>query len=161
MLKLYNVNESYINYLRTFEPKILSNKNESRPYVGVVCTVNLVDYFVPLASPKEKYAKMNNSKDFHKIAGGRYGAINFNKMIPVLNTELIEIDIEAHPDIKYRNLLRNQFVELLSIKDVIIRKSKGIYDLFVSTDTLSAFDEKVKERCCNFTLLEEKMKEYK
>jgi len=64
MIRLYNVAEAYVNYLHKFEPKVLFNKQESRPYVGVVCTIDSLNYYAPLASPKPKFARMSNSKDF-------------------------------------------------------------------------------------------------
>lgn len=50
---------------------------------------------------------MKNGKDFRKINNGLYGAINFNNMIPVLDSALIEIDIANIADVKYRRLLQN------------------------------------------------------
>ena len=40
MIRLYTVKDSYIDYLRLIEPKVLFNKDERRPYVGIVCVVN-------------------------------------------------------------------------------------------------------------------------
>ena len=161
MIKLYNVQEDYIDYLRETDQNVLMNKNAHRPYVGVVLEVNTVKYYIPLMSPKPKHSNMRNSKDFHKIAEGKYGAINFNKMVPVCETELTEIDIDNESDPNYRSLLRNQFKELLNIKDIILRKSQNIHNLFLSDNKdLSPNDIKIKERCCNFPLLEEKMHEY-
>jgi len=159
-MRLYNVKNDYINYLRGFEPKVLFNKDEKRPYVGVVHTINNTAFYVPLSSPKAKFSFMKNSKDFHKIAGGKYGAINFNKMIPVDKNSLIEMDINNEPDEDYRTLLKNQFKELIDMKDIIYRKSQNIYTLFSSKEKLSPNDAKVKERCCDFALLEQKAKEY-
>ena len=48
---------------------------------------------------------MKNGPDFHKIDGGRQGAINLNNMIPIPSSELILVDINNIPDKDYRNLL--------------------------------------------------------
>jgi protein AbiQ len=159
-LKLYRVKDDYINYLRVFESKVLDNKNEKRPYVGVVYSVNSMNYYIPLASPKEKFNRMNNSKDFHKIEGGQYGALNFNNMIPVKDDNLIKIDINNEPDKKYKALLINQYMSLLDLTSVISRKSVGIYNLYIATEGLTPNDKKIKDRCCNFPLLEEKCMVY-
>lgn len=50
---------------------------------------------------------MKNTKDFRKINQGIYGAINFNNMIPVVESALILIDIDALEDSKYQRLLQN------------------------------------------------------
>ena len=161
MIKLYNVKDDYIDYLRKFDHKVLMNKKETRPYVGVVLVINNMKYYVPLMSPKGKFAHMHNAKDFHKIAGGRYGAINFNKMIPVIDDALIIMDIDKEPDLRYKSLLQNQYRELSKIIDTIMMKSASIYNLFIIDDKdLSSSDIRVKERCCNFMLLEEKLLEY-
>ena len=160
LLKFYNIKENYVNYIRKFDARIYENKNR-RPYVGVVCIIEDIKYYVPLSSPKPKYQKMKNTKDFHKINGGIYGAVNFNYMIPVKDSDLTEIDINNEPDIKYKNLLQNQYFEVIKIEVVICNKALALHKLTQICDTdLTPNDKKVKDRCCNFTLLEEKMNEY-
>ena len=101
-LKLYTVDDDYIGFLRQKEEKVMYNKSHSRPYVGVVFTINELNYFVPLTSPKTKHISMGNDIDFRKIAKGKYGAINFNKMIPVPDDCLMLIDLDtAEPPYKY------------------------------------------------------------
>ena len=79
MLKLFTIKDEFIDYLRKFDSRVLSNKQGKRPYVGIVCEINDSKYYVPLMSPKPKHLTMNNTKDFHKISGGKLGAINFSK----------------------------------------------------------------------------------
>ena len=50
-MKLYYVDEDYINELRNVDERVL-NKS-TRPYLGVVLSINDLNYFVPLSSPKE------------------------------------------------------------------------------------------------------------
>jgi len=156
-MRLYRVSDKYINHLREYEPQVLFNKNQRRPYIGVVFNIQGVDYYIPLSSPKPKHINMKNAKDFHKV--GKYGVLNFNKMIPIKQTDLIEIDINNEPDIKYKMLLQNQFRELIRMKTVIIDKAVKLYTLFTTSETLTPHDMKIKNRCCNFTLLEQKMSE--
>jgi protein AbiQ len=161
IMQLYNINDEYIEYLEKFEDKILYNKKKKRPYVGVVYNINSIKYYVPLASPKDKFIHMSNTKDFHKIKNGEYGAINFNKMLPVRDEDLTEIIIKNESDIAYKNLLNLQYLELIKLEKVIIEKAKNIYLLYnTPNDKLTQNDLKIKERCCNFILLEEKLKEY-
>ena len=35
-MTIYNIKNDYIQFLRTFDTKIEENKNEKRPYVGIV-----------------------------------------------------------------------------------------------------------------------------
>lgn len=161
-MRLYRIKQEYIDYLRTEEPKVLENKNERRPYIGIILFINNITYYVPLSSPKNKYKTMKNTKDFHKIAGGVYGAINFNKMIPVPPSCVIRFDFNNEKDTSYKMLLFNQYSGLSSLEDTIKEKSKNLYKLFHSNDQdLTFADKRVKDRCCNFTLLEEMCKKYK
>lgn len=160
-MKVYRVKDDYITYLRTKEERVLKNKNERRPYVGVVLTINDLNYYVPLSSPKPKHKTMKNAKDFHKIANGKYGAINFNKIIPVPSECIISFKFEDEEDEEYRLLLQNQYNVIKNMDDILENKSKGIYKIFHTNDEdLTPADLKVKRRCCNFNLLEEMCKEY-
>ena len=160
LLKFYTVNNDYINYLRQFDQRIYENRSR-RPYIGIVHVIGDINYYVPLSSPKPKHKTMKNSKDFHKINGGLLGALNFNYMIPVRDNDLILKDIKNEPDILYKNLLINQYNEILKIKDVIYSKAETLYLLTqIDDNNLSSTDKKIKSRCCDFTLLEIRMTEY-
>ena len=160
MLKLYNVDKGYVEYLRQYDNKVSEGKCK-RPYIGVVCTVNGIKYYVPLSSPKPKHQAMRNSKDFHKIGNGRYGAINFNNMIPVHESDLQMIDINKEPDAAYKNLLWNQFSEIAKIANIVNKKAMDLYFMTqVDDNKLSPGDLKIKARCCDFKLLEEKLGNY-
>ena len=64
----------------------------NRKYIGVLFSINNINYFVNLSSYKPyKHDKMNESVDFIKI--GTYAVINLNNMIPVPNSEIIKINI--------------------------------------------------------------------
>jgi len=118
-MRLYFIKDEYIDYLRKVEPKVPNNKHERRPFVGIVLSVNGMDYYVPLSSPKCKHKKMKNSKDFRKINGGVYGAINFNNMLPVVKEALIYFNIQNIQDSKYRNLLQKQYKFIVKEFDII------------------------------------------
>ena len=47
-LKIYYLDENYINYLREYDNRVAYNKNQKRPYIGVVYTFNWLNYFAPL-----------------------------------------------------------------------------------------------------------------
>ena len=154
-LSFYFISEAYIAYLRNYETRVEENKNQGRPYVGVVCEVKGVRYFAPLTSPKEKHKTMKNTKDFRKIAGGKYGAINFCNMIPVSEEALIPIDFNAIADKHYRRLLQNQYNALREDAASVMKTASALRDLVFSDNSkLSLNDRRIKERCCNFPLLE-------
>lgn len=154
-MKFYHIRDEYITYLHSADSKVPDNKHEKRPFIGIVFSVNEVDYYVPLSSPKPKHRTMKNSKDFRKIKSGEYGAINFNNMIPVVGEVLIEFNIQAEPDYKYRNLLQNQYRAVNSDSDNIQRVARELYDMCqLAEQQLKPFERVIKNRCCNFKVLE-------
>ena len=161
-MKFYHIKEDFITYLRQFDTKIAENKNQTRPYVGIVLEVNSIKYYAPFSSPKPKHKKMKNGKDFRKINNGLYGAINFNNMIPVLDSALIEIDIANIADVKYRRLLQNQYNSIKADEKGILKTAENLRKLIFDAETnLSAHDKVIKQRCCDLVLLEEKYIEWK
>ena len=160
--KIVKVDSIYCDYLRKFDNKVSYNAgNKSlRPFIGVLFMVENCEYFAPLSSPKEKHKKLKNTLDLIKIKNGEYGVINFNNMIPVTNKNYVEYDLNKKTDDKKEmnriNLLNNQLRWLTSNKKKIYTKSKLIYDLYKN----NKLPKNIKDRCCNFPLLEEKCNEY-
>ena len=161
-MRFYNIKDDYITFLRQYDMKITENKQEARPYVGVVLEINGIYYYAPFTSPKPKHQKMKNGKDFRKINQGIYGAINFNNMIPVISEALIEIDINNLEDEKYKNLLFNQLNYIRADKKQIEKTASQLHTLLLTADDeLNKHDLQIKQRCCNIKLLEEKYLNYK
>ena len=120
-----------------------------------------IKYYAPLTSPKPKHLKMKNDKDFRKINNGVYGAINFNNMIPVCDGCVYEIDIANEPDVQYKNLLLNQLRYINQDIKTIIKVASDLRQLYLSEDALlTRHEQDVKNRCCNFILLEQIHKQY-
>lgn len=158
-MKFYHIKDDFITFLRQYDTKVPENKNQSRPYIGVVLEINSIKYYAPFSSPKPKHNKMKNGKDFRKINNGVYGAINFNNMIPVLDDALIEIDIAGIQDSKYRRLLQNQYNFIRADENAILKTANLLRDLvFANESDISEHDKIIKQRCCNLKLLEEKYK---
>ena len=161
-LKVVRVNSDYCDYLRKFDNKVSYNKNEKelRPFIGVLFKIKMCEYFAPLSSPKEKHKKMKNTLDFLKIKNGELGAVNFNNMIPVKknNYQLINLDEEALTisEIKYQKLLKEQLSWLNKNYFQVKDKSLKLYTLYNN----GKLPTNIKDRCCNFKLLEKKCNEY-
>ncbi len=161
-LKLVKVDTKYCDYLRKFDKRVVYNKHskELRPFVGILFTIDECLYFAPLSSPKKKHIKMKNTIDFYKIDNGKLGAVNFNNMIPVkeeyYDVILLYKDTIDAEEQKYQELLKDQFNWLNEHYNQIKNISKKLYDLYNNNKLPSA----IKERCCNFKLLEDKCLEY-
>ena len=161
-LKFYNIDLEYIENLQKIDNKIpdtsKQNKKANRKFIGILLTINGINYVAPLSSPKKKHLSMEDGIDFLKIDNGTLGIINFNNMFPVHNHLMTEIDISKENNPKYKILLTKQLTWCNEIKNKkkILKNSKLLYNL-IKIDLIS---EKVKNRCCNFKLLEEKAIEY-
>ncbi|MFR4520921.1 MAG: type III toxin-antitoxin system ToxN/AbiQ family toxin [Fusobacterium sp.] len=153
-MKLYTINEEYINFLKIFSENVKYNKNESRPYVGIVLKINEYNYFAPLGSPKLKHITMKESLDFVKIDYGTLGVINLNNMIPVPLEEINKIDFSKF-DKKYQELLKDQARWIYENTKKINKKSCNLYRL-ITTKENTIFHK----RSNNFKFLEKKMSEY-
>ena len=86
-LNFYIIDDNYINYLSQFDKHIAYNKNQKRPYIGVVIAVEEHYYFAPLFSPKPKHKTYKDNLTFFKIRNTKtkndLGIIRFSDMIPV------------------------------------------------------------------------------
>ena len=103
---------------------------------------------------------LKNTIDFLKIKNGELGAVNFNNMIPVKSDYYSIIDLNQSTltlnEAKYQKLLKEQLAWLnanyIQVKD----KSYKLYTLY----NKGKLPETMRERCCNFKLLEEKCLKY-
>lgn len=160
--KIVKIDSNYCDYLRQFDSKVPYNRGikDLRPFIGVLFVIENMEYFAPLSSPKPKHKQIKNTLDLIKIENGEYGVINFNNMIPVTpkNYELYDLDKQT-TDKKENNriiLLKKQLRWLTANKKEIFTKSKLLYNLYESNN----LPKNVKDRCCNFPLLEEKCIEF-
>ena len=103
---------------------------------------------------------MKNTLDFFKIKNGELGAVNFNNMIPVneSNYSLVDLNKETLTiaELKYQKLLREQLDWLNANYKQVKNKSFKLYQLHSN----GKLPENIRARCCNFKLLEEKCIEY-
>ena len=161
-LSFYRADGKYCGYLRQLDrcvPYVKDGK-DSRPFMGIVLSINEFHYYAPLSSPKPKHLKMKNQIDFIKINGGKWGVINFNNMIPVHSRRLARIEpallpADTQSDRAYRDLLTNQLTWCNSNRDAIYSKAEKLHRTIVNG---KGWPE-LNNRCCDFLLLESKCRE--
>lgn len=155
-LYFYEVEDKYVEYLSKFDQKVMNAKiNErkfKRKYIGILFEINNILYIAPLSSYKEKHKKMKEQIDFIKI--GDKSVINLNNMFPVNEKSIKKVEIEMEKDIQYRQLLRNEYVLCIPKFDKIVKNANALYK------QVTIYNMKIKERCCDFKLLEDKCKNY-
>lgn len=150
----------YVGSIQEF-PIPLMNEKEKRPFIGLLFEVNSVKYFAPLSSPKPKHLQMKNTPDFLKINDGKWGAINFNNMIPVCPPSLNAVDMKyiSNDSIetrKYKELLNNQLDWCNKRERKIVGMAGRLYEIV----TKGLAQERLLKRCCDFSLLEKKCLEF-
>ena len=158
MLNIYEIDPDYIRYLSGFEEHLFRNKkisqNFNRKYVGIVLSINGFDYFAPLSSFKEKHKRMSETLDFIKI--GQYAVINLNNMFPASIESCKQINFNEIQDLNYKNLLRSEYRIIRKKAALILNNANEVYRHKLINDGKS----KLSQRCNDFKLLEEKLKEY-
>ena len=60
LMKFYTINDSFVSSIKLIEPKIQDNYGGKRPYIGVLLSINDLNYFAPLSSYKSKQDRINN-----------------------------------------------------------------------------------------------------
>lgn len=155
-IKLVYVDSKYIRYLYRYDNRVMYNKGQRRPYIGILFEVKNHKYYAPLTHPKEKFKTMRNCVDFIRIQGGELGGINLNNMIPIVDGAATPILVKDISDIKYKMLLIKQIEFFDDHETSIIDKATKLYKAHKS----KTLRKEVYARCCNFSLLEKKSKFY-
>lgn len=156
-LKLYTVNEGYINYLSKFDNHVSWNKEQKRPYIGIVLEVEKYLYFAPLYSYKISYDKYKDNPSFLRVEdrkGKRVSIIRFSEMIPVPKTEIQLLDFNSRGN-KYKDLLQAEINFINNNKNIVYSKAKKLYKNVVYVKI--PFFINIS---CNFKLLEQKLNLY-
>lgn len=155
-LRIYRISDHYIRYLNKRDPKVQYNKAARRPYVGVVFNFGGFKYFVPMESPKPNHVRIKPGKHIIKLDGGRYGLLGFNNMVPVHKDALIEFDIDAEPNVTYRDLLQRQAALCNRMKADILNHAQMTY-----FDVVNNKNKFLVGISCDFKKLEAACKLYK
>lgn len=154
-LKVYRLSDGYIQYLHKIDYRVQYNKGARRPYMGIVLEIGVLQYFVPMESPKPNHSNMKNGAHFMRIDSGKLGLLGFNNMVPAKPQHLLPFDIELEPDDQYKNLLRDQLKFCNANREEIRKKAAKTYEGVVKKKT--PFLMKV---CCDFSKLEGEYTKY-
>ena len=158
-IKLFEIDARYVNYLSSFAQHLFHNKqagqSNERKYIGVILTVNDMDYFAPLSSFKLKHVHMQETLDFIKVRN--YAVININNMFPVPDGLAIYVDISKERNPKYKSLLLAEYRIIKSMQEKIRKNAQLVYKHKVENGNSTA----LAKRCNDFQLLETACKQYK
>lgn len=164
-LNFYIIDDNYINYLSQYDKHIAYNKNQKRPYIGVVVVIEEHYYFAPLFSPKQKHKTYKNNLTFFKIVNIKtkkeLGIIRFSDMIPVPKECVSLLDIK-NKSYTYKRLLSEQYsyINIPKNRIKILDKAERLYNI-VTKSQENKMSKFYKDLSCDFKLLEKKCIEYK
>lgn len=160
-LSFYKINETYIEPLQIIDSdvRISTGEKRTRPYIGVVLTIQNRLFFAPLSSPA-KFPNTLNSNDL-KFAKAKKSNIEkrhlsikvinnkhvhlcnviIGKIIPVPSSQISEISINdllsstISSERKYGDLLQKEYYAINAMKDIIYDKALRFYTKSI-TNTL-------------------------
>lgn len=169
-LKWYVVDKEYVSYLKKFDNKVenINYTERLKPYIGILITINEINYYVPISSVKEKHYQMNEDMDFIKIMENNriLGVLNLNNMIPIDNENVRVLKYKEIDEYrKFKNdKEKHLYISFLSfelglINDKIDKIKSNAVELY--NEKINRPNSKISKRCCDFKLLEEKCREYK
>lgn len=149
------ISDHYIRFMHSRDYRVPFNKEQRRPYVGVVLLVGEFKYFVPMESPKPNHQKMKSGKHYLKLDGGKLGLLGFNNMIPVHESAIVRYNISEETDQKYRTLLLDQITLCNKQKADIMDRAAHTYYSVVNKQ--NSFLCKIS---CDFKALEQACASY-
>ena len=172
-MKMYNVSDRYIEYLRKQEPNVYSNKinmrKHTRKYVGGIIQINQYNYFIPMSSPKNSDFKYSGEEPkirksivpiIRVIVKNNLGkdeliaTLRVSHMIPVPNSEIELYNINAETDEKYKMMIQKEVLFIRKKRDKIINNAKLLYKQKCNNDktagyVIRALDYKKLEKLCD------------
>lgn len=160
-LKLYRVDDSYLDYLRQVDSRVPINKDsgKARPFVGILHFVNGREYVAPLSSQLTKARTdfkilLHNE---HKAMEEHKATVRFAYMFPVNKKVIEEIDftVERVADANYTALLLKEINYINANEE---RVHKIINDTYIFRVTKAHGYDKF---CCDFLKLEQALDSYK
>ena len=170
-MKLYEVDDEYIDYLKNFDSKVLNHSGERynhiRKYTGILLTINDCDYIAPLSSPNPKtdYDKGVIRKSIIPIIriiklgkkAKLLGTIKLTNMIPIYDSTVLNYyDVNNETDINYKNLVLDELRFIYANKNKIFHNAIKLYQQKINNMSMGYIKNTV-----DFQLLEEKAKLYK
>lgn len=188
-LTFVNVDIEYLQKLHNISNEVYYNKHnyDNKPYIGVLLSKENYKYVVPLTSGKEKHKKWKdeendrilitevieknrlNKDDVWLTYNGNttlvnpvkhiISAIDFKKMIPILDSVISIVDIkhkenDSLSEKMYKDLLNKEYRFCVSIIDKLLKKANYVYEKQTKT-------KKGLKFCCDFKALEKFVGQYK
>ncbi len=166
IMQWINVNEKYLDFLRTFESRIpFTNygNDKYKPFFGVLFTKDNFCYITQISHAQKRHLKMRKQQDFYKIydpanSSRLIAVVNLNYMFPIPKSEtspFIKSEIESYRSFA-NETEKNKYISLLNLELKEIKKlnlSEAAIKLY--NDKYDFPDSSVSKRCLDFKALEQ------
>lgn len=132
-IKIYEVNNEYINILANIDKEVRFAKKSFRPYLFTkILLAQNKEYLIPFSSPKNLKKRSRDITDrIYDVDDPTrlIGFLEYHKMIPFHERIAKLVDIKEYPNHQYRALLEKDYKYLESFIGIesITRKASRIY----------------------------------
>ena len=155
MLRFYDVNPIYADFLRQFDNHIpnINYETNNKFVCGIVLSANGYNYFAPISSSKKKQQTSFLIEDSN---GTVLSSIKFGFMFPVPNSEIFAKDFGQirKVDPLYANLLEKEYRFCRKNERNILERAAKVYEIGCNPEHV------LHKFCCDFPILEIKHDEY-
>lgn len=164
-MRFYTISDEYIAFLQQFDKKVPNsggtNYKNKKVYIGVVLEIGTHKFLAPLTSHKEAHDRIQSSScsafKLHERTNpdNKLGLISINYMVPVPDSELIELDIDTQ-EYRYKRMLYMQYEFIKINREEIVNRAAKLYEHVVIKR--SAFFVKIS---CDIPKLVDEYKNFK
>jgi len=152
MIRFYDVDTEYADYLRSFEQKVphVIYGSNSKFVCGIVLSCNGRDYFAPVSSKVGASERMETH--IRDENNNKLSSIRYQFMFPAPVGILTPIDINAvrKTDSAYAVLMQKEYEYCRKFEQQIRQKAEKVYRIGTNKN------HSLNKYCCDFALLEEK-----
>lgn len=171
-MKWINVDENYLDYLRSIErriPKTDYGTDKYKPFFGILFETDDLYYVTQVSHPQKRHQTMRQQKDFYKLFDPKnpsrlIAVVNLNYMFPIPKEYTQEFEkkkIETYRTFESEEA-KSKYISLLDAE------LKAINQLDLATRALSIYnlkyekpDDTISKRCIDFKNMEHAAKSYK
>ncbi|MDD6444840.1 MAG: type III toxin-antitoxin system ToxN/AbiQ family toxin [Lachnospiraceae bacterium] len=171
-MKWINVNEKYLDFLRTFEkriPRTDYGSDKYKPFFGILFEKDEFYYITQVSHAQSRHFNMKNQSDFFKIYDPQelsrlIAVVNLNYMFPIPRDEVspfVKKDIGTYRTFKSEEE-KSKYIDLLDSEMKMINTmnlseaAKKVYN-----QKYAFPDSRLAQRCLDYKALEELAQKWK
>lgn len=154
MIKFYDVDKNYVNYLRSLDSQVpeLDYLTHDKFVCGIALNVNGIEYYAPISHFNQPQRTNLPIYDKGKIIA----TIRFCFMFPAKHSELIQKDFKmiSTVDPEYANLLNTEYLYCKNNEAELHKKALSVHKIGINKN------HPFNYTCCDFKKLEQNYMKY-